>query len=170
MSEDFDPIEQLAGNLLQSLSAPERRYLLRKMARALRATSRSGSAASKIPTARPMPPAVPAGAEARQFRREIPVPQGRCQCAPGLHEIMGATGAAPDGFDAEAGAIRSFFWDKVERFLPVEPEDQNKAAGKLRRRGNIRRQAMFRKLRSGRFLRSGATDSEAWIGFTGARR
>lgn len=36
--DDFAPIEQLAGNLLQSLSAQERRSLLRKMARTIRAS------------------------------------------------------------------------------------------------------------------------------------
>ena len=39
--------------------------------------------------------------------------------------------------------------------------------GKLRRKGSIKREAMFRKLRLSRNLKSGATDQEAWAGFSG---
>lgn len=39
--------------------------------------------------------------------------------------------------------------------------------GKLRRKGTIKRAAMFRKLRMAKHLKTGATDAEAWIGFTG---
>jgi phage virion morphogenesis protein len=39
--------------------------------------------------------------------------------------------------------------------------------GKLRRKGTIRRAAMFRKLRLSRNLAAGATDTEAWVGFSG---
>ncbi|QXT36844.1 phage virion morphogenesis protein [Sphingomonas sanguinis] len=168
MSEDFAPIEQLAGNLLQSLSAPERRSLLRKLARALRATQSERIGRQHNPDG--------SAYVARRPRRELKpgnfavkflYPKGDANARLVFMKSWVRQGPLLTGFDAEAGAIRSFFWDKVDRFLPVEPEDQNKAAGKLRRRGNIRRQAMFRKLRSGRFLRSGATDSEAWIGFTG---
>ncbi|MET3723818.1 hypothetical protein [Sphingomonas trueperi] len=74
------------------------------------------------------------------------------------------------GFDVEAGGARSFFWNKVDRWLPLEPEEQNKGAGKYRRKSSIRRAAMFRKLRNGRNLRAGATDREAWIGFLVVRR
>jgi phage virion morphogenesis protein len=70
------------------------------------------------------------------------------------------------GFDVEAGGIRSFFWDRIAKWLPVERDEGR--GGKLRRRGRIRQAAMFRKLGSGRHLRAGATDQEAWIGFAGA--
>ncbi|MBC3940948.1 phage virion morphogenesis protein [Sphingomonas albertensis] len=40
-------------------------------------------------------------------------------------------------------------------------------AGRLRRKGTIKRQAMFRKLRNASNLKAGATDTEAWVGFSG---
>ncbi len=168
MSEDFAPIEQLAGNLLQSLSAPERRSLLRKMARALRATQSERIGRQQNPDG--------SAYASRRQRHEQQVgkravkflyPKGDANPRLVFMKSWVRQGPLLTGFDAEAGAMRSFFWDKVDRFLPVEPEDQNRNAGKLRRRGNIRRQAMFRKLRASRFLRAGVTDSEAWIGFTG---
>jgi phage virion morphogenesis protein len=50
-------------------------------------------------------------------------------------------------------------------FAPRKP----KAAptGRLRRKGSIKRQAMFRKLRLAKNLKAGATDIEAWVGFSG---
>lgn len=48
-----------------------------------------------------------------------------------------------------------------------KPFAPRKAGGKLRRKGTIRRAAMFRKLRLSRNLSAGATDTEAWVGFSG---
>lgn len=39
--------------------------------------------------------------------------------------------------------------------------------GRLRRKGTIKRKAMFRKLRNASNLKAGATDTEAWVGFSG---
>ncbi|WP_294275766.1 phage virion morphogenesis protein [uncultured Sphingomonas sp.] len=168
MSEDFAPIEELAGNLLQSLSAPERRSLLRKMARALRATQSERIGRQENPDGSAYTPRRPRReVKPGNFAVKFLYPKGDANARLVFMKSWVRQGPLITGFDAEAGAIRSFFWDKVDRFLPVEPEDQNRNAGKLRRRGAIRRAAMFRKLRSGRFLKSGATDSEAWIGFTG---
>lgn len=168
MSDDFAPIEQLAGNLLQSLSGAERRSLLRKLARALRASQSERIGRQQNPDGSAFAPRRPRR-EVRpgNFALKFLYPKGDANPRLVFMKSWVRQGPLVTGFDAEAGAIRSFFWDKIARFLPVEPEDQNKGAGKLRRRGNIRRQAMFRKLRSGRFLRSGASDTEAWIGFTG---
>lgn len=51
-------------------------------------------------------------------------------------------------------------------FAPRKAKDQPK--GRLRQRGRIKRAAMFRKLRLGKHLLAGATDTEAWIGFSGS--
>lgn len=51
-------------------------------------------------------------------------------------------------------------------FAPRKAKDQPK--GRLRRKGRIKRAAMFRKLRLGKNLQAGATDTEAWIGFSGS--
>ncbi len=54
-----------------------------------------------------------------------------------------------------------------------DPDGQPYAArkaqptGRLRRKGTIKRKAMFRKLRNGSYLRAGASDTEAWVGFSG---
>lgn len=54
-----------------------------------------------------------------------------------------------------------------------DPDGQPYAArkeqpkGRLRRKGTIKRKAMFRKLRNGSNLKAGATDTEAWVGFSG---
>ena len=70
------------------------------------------------------------------------------------------------GFDIEAGAIRSFEFDKIVKWLPVPEEHRNKG-GTLRRRGGLRRKAMFRRLASGRYLRTQADDQGFWVGFSG---
>lgn len=168
MSDDFAPIEQMAGNLLRSLSSAERRSLLRKLARALRATQSERIGAQKNPDGSAYTPRRPRREmKPGNFAVKFLYPKGDPNPRLVFMKSWVRQGPLMTGFDAEAGAIRSFFWDKVAQWLPVEPEDQNKNAGKFRRRGSIRRTAMFRKLRSGRFLRSDATDTEAWIGFTG---
>jgi hypothetical protein len=165
---DFAEIQALAGTLLRQLGSGERRSLLRKMARAIQKSQSDRIGRQKDPEG---------GAfAARRPRREM---------KPGAYAVRflypkGATdprtvymkswvhqGPLMTGYDIEAGGIRSFFYDKVARYLPVDASEQNAGAGKLRRKGTIRQQAMFRKLRNGRNLRVGATDVEAWIGFTG---
>jgi phage virion morphogenesis protein len=48
------------------------------------------------------------------------------------------------------------------------PRKAKQPKGRLRRKGAIKRAAMFRKLRLVKYLQAGATDSEAWIGFSGS--
>ncbi|RDE04689.1 phage virion morphogenesis protein [Sphingomonas aracearum] len=168
MTDDFAPVEQLAGALLRSLSPAERRSLLRRMAREIRASQSDRIAAQRNPDGSPF-------AARRERREQKPgthavrflYPKGAAEPRVVFMKSWVRQGPLLTGFDTEAGAIRSFFWDKVAQWLPVAPEEQNAGAGKLRRRGQIRRRAMFRKLRSARYLRSDATDTEAWIGFTG---
>jgi phage virion morphogenesis protein len=71
------------------------------------------------------------------------------------------------GFDIEAGAIRSFEFTKVVKWLDVPPEYKNKNTGKLRRRGGIRRRNMFRRLASSKFLKTKTDDQGFWVGFSG---
>jgi len=167
MIDDFAPIERLAGDLLLSLAPAERRSLLRRLARAIRASQSrriarqqnpDGSAYAKRREKRALKP----GAFAVRFL----YPKGAAEPRVVFLKSWVHQGPLMTGFDVEAGAIRSFFYDRVARWLPVGQAEQNTGAGKLRRRGTIRRSAMFRKLR-GRFLRSDASASEAWIGFTG---
>jgi hypothetical protein len=168
MTDDFAPIERLAGDLLLQLAPAEKRSLLRKMARAIRdrqsqriarQQNPDGSAFAKRREKRDQKP----GAFAVRFL----YPKGVAEPRVVFMKSWIHQGPLMTGFDVEAGAIRSFFYDKVAQWLPVEAAEQNAGAGKLRRRGGLRRQAMFRKLRGGRFLRGDASATEAWIGFTG---
>lgn len=165
---DFAEIQTLAGALLRQLAPGERRSLLRKMARAIQKSQSDRIGRQKDPEG--------AAFAARRERRSLKpgnytvkflYPKGDADPRVVLMKSWLHDGPMMTGFDIEAGGIRSFFYDKVAKYLPVEAGEQNAGAGKLRRKGTIRQKAMFRKLRNGRNLRAGSTDQEAWIGFSG---
>ncbi|RYF09262.1 MAG: phage virion morphogenesis protein [Oxalobacteraceae bacterium] len=165
---DFGEIQALAGALLRQLSSSERRSLLRKMARGVQKSQSDRIGAQKDPeggafAARRKRPELRPGAYAVKFL----YPKGADAPRAVFLKSWVHDGPMMTGYDIESGGIRSFFYDKVAKYLPVEAGEQNAGAGKLRRNGTIRRKAMFRKLRNGRNLRAGATDLVAWIGFTG---
>lgn len=165
---DLAELEQLAGALLRQIEGPERRRVMRAIVRDLarsqsaRIGRQQGPDGSRYPKRREKPAPRPGGYAVRFL-----YPKGAP--APRLVFMKSWVREGPllTGFDIEAGGIRSFFWDRVDKWLPLEEGDQNKGAGKFRRKGSIRRAAMFRRLRNGRFLRSGVTDREAWVGFAG---
>ncbi|WP_083224529.1 phage virion morphogenesis protein [Sphingomonas panacis] len=166
--DDLNELEEMAGALLRSIASGERRKLLRKIARDIqksqsarigRQQTPDGSAfAARRPKRDPRP-----GNHTAKFL----YPKGAASPRLVLMKSWVHEGPLLTGFDIEAGGIRSFFWDKIDRWVPVAPDEQNKGAGKFRRQGRIRQKAMFRKLRNGRNLRAGSTDREAWVGFTG---
>lgn len=168
MSEDFAEIQALAGVLLRQLGSSERRALLRKMARGIQKSQSDRIGRQKAPDGSAFAP--------RREKRELKpgtyavkflYPKGDANPRTVFMKSWVHDGPLMTGFDTEAGGIRSFFYDKVAKYLPVEASEQNAGAGMLRRRGTIRQKAMFRKLRNGRNLRAGSTDLEAWIGFSG---
>jgi len=168
MSEDLAELERIAGALLRATAPPERRRILRAMAKDLQRSQSARIGRQQNPDGsayapRKAKPAPRPGNYAVKFL----YPQGAAAARLVLMKSWAHEGNLLTGFDVEAGGVRSFFWDKVDKWLPVEPDEQNKGAGKYRRKGGIRRSAMFRKLRNGRNLRAGATDREAWIGFAG---
>lgn len=168
MIDDFADIRTLAGALLRQLGASERRSLLRKMAREIQKSQSARIGRQKDPegatfAARRKRPELKPGTYAVKFL----YPKGATEPRTVFMKSWVHDGPLMTGFDVEAGGIRSFFYDKVDRYLPVDAGQQNAGAGKLRRKGTIRQKTMFRKLRNGRNLRAGATDAEAWIGFTG---
>jgi hypothetical protein len=167
VSEDLSAIEKLATVMLASLAPAERRRALVKVARHVQASQRARIGRQQDPDGRayvkrrkkapPAPGAYPlrflypkGAAEPRLVFMKSWVRQ---------HDLV-------TGYDIEVGAIRSFHWAQIAKFLPV-PAGEGGAGGKLRRKGRIRERAMFRKLSSSRFLKAGATESEAWIGFDG---
>jgi len=168
MSDDLAEVERIAGALLRSIAPAERRRLLRAMAKDLQRSEsarigrqQNPDGTGFAPRKKKVPPRP--GNYAVKFLYPKGAPEPRLVLMKSwVHE-----GNLLTGFDIEAGGIRSFFWDKVDRWLPLESDEQNKGAGKFRRKGSIRRTAMFRKLRNGRNLRTAASDREAWVGFTG---
>ena len=171
MSEEnnLDDLEKLVGSLLNSLSAGARRTMLRKAARVLQDRQRrrilgnldpdGKSYAARREKREPKP-----GKHALRFL----YPKGAANPRVVFMRSWVRQGPLVTGFDTEAGGLRSFFWDKIEKSLPVPAADENKGAGRLRgRKGAIRRKKMFRRLANGRFMKAGATAEEAWVGFTG---
>lgn len=165
---DFAEIEALAGALLRRLGASERRSLLRKMARGIqksqsdrigRQRNPEGAAFAARRERRPLTPG--------NYAVKFLYPKGDANPRAVFMKSWVHDGPMMTGFDIEAGGIRSFFYDKVAKYLPVEAGEQNAGSAKLRRKGMIRQKAMFRKLRNTRNLRAGSTDLEAWIGFSG---
>ncbi|MFC3579535.1 phage virion morphogenesis protein [Sphingomonas hylomeconis] len=168
MKDDFADIQALAGALLRQLGSAERRSLLRKMARGIQKSQAERIARQRQPdgsafAARRKRPELKPGAYAVKFL----YPKGAVEPRTVFLKSWVHDGPMMTGFDIEAGGIRSFFYDKVDRYLPVEPSERNACAGRFRRKGAVRQKAMFRKLRNARNLRAGATDIEAWIGFAG---
>jgi phage gpG-like protein len=170
MTDELAEIEQLAGAILRSLSSAPRRALMRRMARELAISQRERITAQRQPDST---------AFEKRKAKAPPVPGRGAACflypAGGggeprrviMKSFTWGTGHMLTGFDIEAGAIRSFEFDKIVKWLPVPEEHRNAGGGKLRRRGGLRRRAMFRRLASSRFLKSGTDDQSFWVGFTG---
>ncbi len=170
MTEDLAEIERIAGALLRSLSSGERRAVMRKMARALAISQRERITAQRQPD----------GSAFEKRKDKAPPVAGRgtaCFLYPSggsgeprrviMKSFTWGTGRMLTGFDIEAGAIRSFEFDRIVKWLPVPEEHRNAGGGRLRRRGGLRRRAMFRRLASSRFLKTGTDDQSFWVGFTG---
>jgi hypothetical protein len=166
--DDLEDIEQLAGALLKSMAPSARRQLLRRIARDVQTSQAARIGTQRDPNGQPYAPrrerrAQKPGAFAVRFL----YPKGASEPRLVFMKSWVRQGPLMTGFDIEAGAIRSFFFDQVAKWLSVDPSEQNPGAGKLRRRGTIRQRAMFRRLRSRANLKMDATDREAWIGFSG---
>ena len=170
MTDDLAEVERFAGALLRSLSSGQRRTLMRRMARTLAQSQRDRVAAQRQPD----------GGKFEARKDKAPPVTGRgatCFLYPAggggeprkviMKSFAWGNGRMMTGFDIEAGAIRSFEFDKVIKWLPVPDENKNAGGGKLRRRGGLRRRAMFRRLASAQFLRTGADDQGFWVGFSG---
>lgn len=170
MTDDLAEIERIAGALIRSLSSGQRRGLMRRMARTLAQSQRDRIAAQRQPDggqfeARKEKAAPVTGRGATCFL--YPTGGGGEPRKVIMKSFAWGNGRMMTGFDIEAGAIRSFAFDRVVKWLPVPDEHKNAGGGKLRRRGGLRRRAMFRRLASARFLRTGADDQGFWVGFSG---
>lgn len=170
MTDDLTEVERMAGALLRSVSSGQRRILMRRMARELAISQRQRITAQRQPDGSPF--------EARKPKSETISGRGTaCFLYPSggageprrviMKSFTWATGRMMTGFDIEAGAIRSFAFDKIIKWLPVPEEHRNRGGGKLRRRADKRRNKMFRRLASARFLKTGTDDQGFWVGFSG---
>jgi len=170
MTDELAEIERIAGALLRGLSSGQRRTLMRRMARELGAGQRERIAGQQAPD----------GSAFTPRKKKEPSISGRgtaCFLYPSggsgdprrgiMKSFTWGAGQKMTGFDIDAGAIRTFEFSKIVKWLPVPPEHENRGSGKLRRRGGIRRRNMFRRLSSARFLKSGADDQSLWVGFSG---
>lgn len=161
-------LERIAGALLANMDSSDRRRIFRAMARDLRASQSARIGAQQNPDGSAYEPRRPKAApRGSAYPVRFLYPKGAAAPRPVFMKSWVRQGPLLTGFDIERGAIRSFFWDKIDKWLPVEAADRAKPTGSLRRRGSIRRGAMFRKLRGGRHLKSGASDLEIWVGFSG---
>lgn len=171
MSDDLNGLiemERIAGALIASLDGPGRRKILRGIARDIQKSQSARIAAQRNPDGSAYAPRRPKREERPgAYPVRFLYPKGAATPRLVLMKSWVRQGPLLTGFDIEAYGIRSFFWDKIDQWLPVEETDRAKSGGRLRRRGHIRRAAMFRKLRNGRNLRAGASDLEAWVGFSG---
>ncbi|MDH7641143.1 phage virion morphogenesis protein [Sphingomonas oryzagri] len=168
MSDELAQIEKLANAMLARVSAGQRRTLLRKIARTVQGSQRERIRSQRDPEGAPYVPRRPKapprpGNHALRFL----YPKGAAEPRLVFMKSWVHQGALVTGFDIEANAIRSFFWDRIAKYLPVPAEDDNVEAGRLRRKGVIRKKAMFRKISSARYLRAGIEGDEAWVGFSG---
>ncbi len=170
MSDDNDllQIEALATALLRNLDASARRSLMRSVAKKVRASQRARIQRQQNPDGSGFAPRRKRPEPIRGNRAvHFLYPKGDTNPREVYMKSWTLDGPLMTGFDIKAGAIRSFHRDQVAKWLPLDEGQDNAGAGRLRRKGHIRRKAMFRKLLSPRHLKEGATDTEAWIGFTG---
>ena len=151
---DLAALEDLAGGLLRRLAPGERRTLMRAMARDLRKSQGDRIGRQQDPAggkfaARRQPPEPQPGKYPVRFL----YPKGAAEPRLVFMKSWTRDGPLLTGYDIEAGGIRSFFWDGVAKWLPIEREDRG-AGG-------------TGKLRGARTLKSAATDRDAWVGFSG---
>jgi phage virion morphogenesis protein len=169
MSDDLAEVERIAGALLRGVSPAQRKNLMRKMARDLVISQRQRIIAQRQPDGSPF--------AARKPKSQPITGRGTaCFLYPSgggeprrviMKSFTWGAGRMMTGFDIEAGAIRSFDFDKIVRWLPVPEEYRNASGSRLRRRGGLRRRAMFRRLATSRFLKTGTDDQGFWVGFSG---
>lgn len=169
MSDDLAEIEPLAGAILRSLSSGQRRTIMRRMGSDLAKANRARIAAQRQPDGsafepRKAKPAPVTGRGAACFL--YPAGGGGEPRRVIMKSFTWSTGRMMTGYDIEAGAIRSFDFDKIVKWLPV-PEEHRNRGGALRRRGGLRRKAMFRRLASARYLQTKSDDLGFWVGFSG---
>lgn len=161
-SDDFSEFGELIKNLLANVNARGRRDLSRKIARELRRSQQQRIKAQKNPDGSAFAPRKQAQKErpAKPIRFLYKKPGGKVRVAE--MTSWARQGRMLVGFDREAGGIRSFRQDRVERWLKARASGGKRLRSKA---GHIKRKAMFRKMGSHLRMRSDA--DAAQVGFHG---
>lgn len=168
MSDDFLQIDQLAGTLLRNLDGGARRRLLRKLSRDLQASQRQRITRQENPDGTPFAPRKPRrDPKVGRYPKRFLYPTAGGEPREVVLKSYVLQGDKITGFDAIAGAIRTFYPHKIVKNLPWEGPKAPASGGKLRRKGRIRKKAMFRRMKGHRYLIARSTADEAWVGFTG---
>lgn len=165
---DLAELEAFVGGMLKSLEPAQRRRLFRKVATTMRRQNQKRIAAQKNPDgSRFDPRKAPVKPKPGNFAVKFLYPSGGSG-PPRLVMMKSWVKQGPifTGFDREAGGIRSFEWDRVIKWLPVDPAEDNAAGGKIRNRRTVRQREMFRRIRRSGILNIGQNDHEAWVGFS----
>jgi len=168
MSDDFAEIEKLASSMLRRVANAERRKLLTSIARAVQSSQRTRIQRQEEPDGEKFAPrrertADKPGAHPLKFL----YPKGAADPRLVLVRSWVHRGAEFAGWDSTKGAVRTFRWDRIVRFLPLDAGETG-VTGQMQRVGRLRQKRMFQKLSTTRFLKSGGDANEAWVGFSGA--
>lgn len=164
---DLAELEAFVGGMLKSLEPSARRGLFRKVATNMRRQNRARIRAQQNPDgSRFTPRKPPAKPVMGNYAVKFLYPSGGSG-APRLVMMKSWEKQGPlfTGYDIEKGAIRSFEYAKVIKWLRVDPKDDNKGGGRIRNRRTIRQRAMFRKI--GSAMQTGQNDHEVWVQFAG---
>lgn len=171
MTDNLRALEQLEGivsGLLSDLSPSGRAGLMRKVAKSWAKSQGARIGRQKNPDGSSYERRKARRASMGQYAVKFLYPEGGSgDPRVVMMKSWKRDGPLFTGFDVERGAIRSFEWTKVIKWLAVSPGEQNKNAGVIGRRVTLKQGAMFKGLRKPRFLRSGANEREAWVGFVG---
>lgn len=167
MADDLERLEEWVSPLLAKLDAKARRRLARVVATDLRRSQRQRIKSQRNPDGTPFEKRKPQ----RQYKpKNDPVhfiykkPGGETREARMVS--WQDQGAWMTGYDREAGAIRTFRRDRVEKWLPAKSGGSD--AGKLRsKKGTVRNKAMFNKLSTAKYMRMRTSADSIEIGFFG---
>ncbi|CAL4868203.1 hypothetical protein MMA231_02478 [Asticcacaulis sp. MM231] len=172
MAEDLralEELDQIAGDLLRELSATGRRGMVRKIGIELRRDQAKRIADQKNPDGTPYTPRK----KKLQARRTLHAikflypAHGSGQPRLVLMKSWAYMGRRTIiGFDTQSGGERTFDRTKIIRYLPLEPGEDNRGSGRMKKL-TVKQRAMFKKIRGPRFMRVKVSPDLLEVGFSG---
>lgn len=172
MSDDLSALHELeaaAGDMLRDLAATGRKDLLRQIAIEVRRGQASRIAKQKNPDGSAYAPRKKK-LRARRTLHSIKFLYPSHGNGPPRVVLMKSWQYAGKrlliGFDVEAGGERTFERQKIIKYLPLEPGEDNARAGGFRK-PTVKDRAMFKKIRGPRFMKTRVTPNVLEVGFSG---